>query len=187
MKPFTLALALALATACTTTEPAGDPTSPEDLPDLQVDDPTFTLPPYPVPPGQVLAAFSGCLTFGDFQAAGMGPAWRSLNTSQNQACTTCHANGEYGFVATSDEELFFEMITSDKYNLLQYFALDLSDPLAPAVIVNEQSFAGVSSGTAPHQQHPRFVFDNPGMVALHAWHALAIARHEAGTCGPPKF
>ncbi len=174
-----------LATACLGDGQSPDPVEPPTA-DPVIDDPAF---PFPEPPfdngfAQALAAFSGCLTFEDFQAANMGSTWRSLSSSGG-ACSSCHGVGEFGFVA-ADDQLFFETITTDKFYLLQYFAIDASIPGEPKIIVAEQSLTKVSTRVAPHAEHPSFDVA-PGLVALNAWYELAIARQQAGTCGPPTL
>jgi hypothetical protein len=164
----------------------------EYSPDLEVEplDETFVdprvAPPLlhvPQSPQGLLSTFSGCLTFDDFVASNMGPAWASLSTTSG-ACVACHGQGEFGFVAASDQELFFQLLTSDAYQMSHYFTVDVA---AEQVVVAEQSIQAVAVGTPPNQQHPRFPFDNPGMTALRAWHAMAVARQGAGTCESPRF
>jgi hypothetical protein len=59
-------------------------------------------------------------------------------------------------------------------------------PAAAAVVINEQSFKGVSGGVVPHATHPRFnPLENAGMTALKAFHDIVKAKVAGGQCPPP--
>jgi hypothetical protein len=122
----------------------------------------------------------------DFQAAGMAPAWSGLQTQNGLTCAGCHATGTGGFIAVAQAELFFNVIRQDKYMLLQFVTVDLAQGAAAAkVIINQQSFSGVSSGIAPHVEHPRFTNpENAGMTALHRFYDRTQQRITLGQCGP---
>jgi len=182
MRTIPCASILALvATACVDRNPSPNDLAPDPLSAATLGDRStgFHLPG---PTDDLLALFSGCLTRADFDASNMGPAWRGLATATG-SCTSCHGYGEYGFIASSDE-LLFEAITTDRYYMTQFFAVD---EVLGRVVVAEQQLAIVATGVPPYQQHPRFSLDDGGIQALRAWYALANARSDAGTCGPPTL
>src|SRR5688572_1723954 len=113
--------ALLLAVVTTSCVEAGSTSS--DLEAFDIVAPPVVLPGFQEP--GLLAAFSGCLTFEDFVASNMGPAWQSLSTQASGNCVVCHGNGEFGFTASNDQELFFEMITGSAYQMTHYFTIDL--------------------------------------------------------------
>lgn len=139
---------------------------------------------------RLLNEWSGCMTQQNFEAADMRN-WGNVNTNEGQ-CKTCHAGAEYGFVASNISNNFFNVITEDKYYMLQYFAVDLSLGVAAAkIIVNDRSFEGVGNRLAPHQQHPGFnPQNNNGYAALQAFYTSTMAAKTAapnGVCGPTKL
>ncbi len=139
---------------------------------------------------RLLQEWSGCMTQANFEAADMR-AWGNVNSNEGQ-CKTCHAGAEYGFVASNVSTNFFNVITEDKYYMLQYFAVDLSLGVAQAkIIVNDRSFEGVGNRLAPHQQHPGFnPQNNNGYAALQAFYQSTMAAKAAapnGVCGPSKL
>jgi len=139
---------------------------------------------------RLLREWSGCMTQTNFEAADMR-AWGGVNTNDGQ-CQTCHNGAEYGFIASNTSTNFFPTITEDKYYLLQYFAVDLSQGVAAAkIIINVRSFEGVGNRLAPHQQHPGFdPQNNNGFQALQAFYTSTMAAKAAapnGVCGPSKL
>lgn len=138
---------------------------------------------------RLMAEWSGCMSLDNFNAANMGPAWGNLSTNNNQECENCHVSGAEGFIASTLPEPFFNVISSNKYYMLQYFTVDLANGVANAAIkINETSFIGVSDGQDPHRQHPRFdPLDNEGMDALRQFYELTNARKVAGTCDPSRI
>jgi hypothetical protein len=145
-------------------------------------------------PGQVtqrlLEEWSGCMTQDNFEAADMRQ-WGNVNTNEGQ-CKTCHNQGEYGEIASNTSTLFFPTITQDKYYMLQYFSVDLSQGVENAkIIMNDKSFDGVGNGLPPHQQHPRFnPTNNNGYRALQAFYTSTMNAKLAapgGVCGPSKL
>jgi hypothetical protein len=129
--------------------------------------------------------WSGCMTLANFTAANM-KAWGSMRADNSQ-CQTCHAGGAYGNIAlANDDKTFFNVISTNKYYMAQYFSVDLSMGVAAAkVIVNTRSFTAVGGNLAPHTTHPRFTFDkSTGATALAKFYDLTVAAKTAGTCGP---
>jgi len=155
--------------------------------------------PNPTPTGEsageatvrLTKEWSGCMDLVNFQTANM-KAWGNVNANNGGNCKTCHYNGEYGMIAENQDTPFFDTIASDKYYMAQYFSVDLTGGVAAAkVIINTRSFAGVGTGIAPHQSHPRFdPENNNGMAALQEFYDLTVAAKAAapaGVCGPPKL
>lgn len=142
---------------------------------------------------RVLAEWSSCMTKANFDAANMAQRWGNLTANNNQRCSNCHASGDGGFIASIDSEVFFEVISTNKYFMLQYFTvkLDLANLANSKVEINTQSFIGVSEGKDPHREHPRFnALNNQGMTALNAFYNSTMEALQAagpGGCGPSKL
>lgn len=141
---------------------------------------------------RLLEEWSGCMTLTNFETADMR-AWGNDNANNpGGQCKTCHSLGEYGHIASATSTTFFPTITEDKYYMLQYFAVDLSLGVAAAkIIINDRSFEGVSTRTAPHQQHGDFNYQNTqGYAALQAFYNSTMTAKVAapgGICGPKKL
>jgi hypothetical protein len=135
----------------------------------------------------LLDEWSGCLSLANFVETNM-VAWANVIT-ENKKCADCHDDGDFGFIATLNTDLFFGTITTDRFHLLQYFSVDLTAGAQNAkIIVNQQSFAGVASGQAPHQGHPTFdPANNAGMTALLELYDRTVARKVAAMCDPPRL
>lgn len=138
---------------------------------------------------RLLKQWSGCMSQTNFDTANMPTAWGQMTAQNNQKCEDCHVNGAEGFIATDQEPTFFNVVSSNKYYMLQYFTVDLTQGTANAkIIVNTTSFAGVSNGQPPHLEHPKF---NPtgsqGMTALQSFYDLTNQRMAAGQCDPPRL
>jgi hypothetical protein len=138
---------------------------------------------------RLLKQWSGCMSLTNFNTATMADAWGNMNTTNNQQCENCHVNGAEGFIASRVPEPFFNTISANKYYMLQYFTVDLTQGTANAkIIINTTSFDGVSKGQDPHREHPRFnSTTNQGMTALQSFYDLTMARLTAGTCDPPRL
>lgn len=135
---------------------------------------------------RVLAEFAGCMNITNFQLANM-VAWADVDAQNNTQCRDCHVNGGEGFIATVNQDNFYNVLSSRKYYFLQYFTVDLTQGAAAAkVIINEVSMRGVATGQDPHREHPRFDLDNEGMAASQAFYDLTLARQAAGQCDPPR-
>ena len=142
---------------------------------------------------RVLAAWSACMTKTNFDAANMASAWGNMTANNNQRCSNCHASGDGGFIATVDSQLFFDVVSTNKYFMLQYFTvkLDLANLANSKVEINTKSFLGVSNGQDPHREHPRFnATQNNGMNALNTFYnttMAAVTAAGATGCGPSKL
>ena len=136
---------------------------------------------------RVLSQFAGCMKLTDFQAADMAQAWGGFDAQNNQECDNCHATGGEGFIASRQEQFFYDVVSTKKYYFLQYLTVDLTQGAAAAkVVMNRASFIGVANGQDPHREHPRF---NAG-TNTEAWQALTqfynatMANIQAGGCTP---
>jgi len=134
------------------------------------------------------------MTKTNFDTANMANAWGNMTANNNQRCSNCHAGGDGGFIASPTSQLFFDVVSSNKYYMLQYFSvkLDLTDLTKSTVEINTKSFLGVSTGQDPHREHPRFnATTNNGMTALKTFYdttmAAVTAAGPTGMCGPSKL
>ena len=131
--------------------------------------------------------WSGCMTLANFTTANM-VAFGNMR-ADNSACKTCHVNGEYGQIASDAPDLFFTLISTNRYYMAQYFSVDLSAGVATAKIIqNTKNLTSIGTATAPHTEHPRFTFaGSTGATALQKFYDLTVAAKTAGTCGPPTL
>jgi len=126
----------------------------------------------------ILRQWSGCMTLANFQAANMAASWSLLTTNDNKQCQNCHAQGQFGFIASSDETAFFDGISQHSALMIMYFTVDVP---TKTVVVNTTSFK--SANTKPG--HPRFnATANIGMTALATFHT-ATAMNTA--CDAPRM
>ncbi len=139
-----------------------------------------TTPTTPsVDPKAVLRTFSGCLTIADFNTALMAQKWGALSADNNQKCLNCHQGGGDGFIANTNADLMFKLMSENSAYLLKFFSVDTSGTPAK-VVINTGSFMNAGQTIAGH---PRFnPTTNAGMTALKAFYDLAVAKQTAGTC-----
>lgn len=155
--------------------------------------PTATTPPATETAAQattrVLDAWSACMTMTNFNTANMADAWGNMNAGNNDTCEECHTNGGQGFVASQLATGFYNLISTKRQYLTQYFAVDLTGGTAAAkVIINTVSFTQVGTNMPPHQEHPKFnPTNNQGMNALKKFYDATTAAMTAGTCGTPTL
>lgn len=144
-------------------------------------------PPDVGTPAQITTAllkeWSGCMSLASFQAAQMASRWSALSSSGGN-CGTCHNTGANGFIATANESVFFSAISTNKYYLLGYFAVNLAQA---KMVINTTNFAVVGGAQPPHTEHPTFPQSNAAMTALDQFYAATVARKAAGTCDPPRL
>lgn len=132
-----------------------------------------------------LARFRGCMTFDDFDAAGMA-AWGNVQTFDNQRCASCHATGGGGFVAIGVPLELYGAIDRSESRFLQYLTPRVLAPDQVVVGMNFDGFTLVGTGDDPHRTHPRFdAFANAGFAALQRFDEATRLRAERGECGPP--
>jgi hypothetical protein len=122
--------------------------------------------------------WSGCMTLANFAAANMATAWSTLTTTDNKQCLNCHDQGQYNFIATNDEALYFAGLSQHSYFMAMYFTVD---PATMKVIVSTASFKSANAKTG----HPKFNAEmNQGITALQAFHASTAANT---ACGAPTM
>jgi len=137
--------------------------------------------PPPVDPKQVLKTFSGCLTLADFNAANMAQSWGALAADNNQKCQNCHQAGGDGFIASTNAEIMFGLMSEQSAYMLKFFTVDTQAQPAK-IIINTGSFTNAGVTLAGH---PRFnPTTNIGMIALQKFYDAAMLKQTGGTCGP---
>jgi hypothetical protein len=138
-------------------------------------------------PTDVMAVFSGCMTITDWNAQGVASAF--ANTGSNQGnCIQCHVNGQGNFIASTDSQRVFDVITQHRAFLGAYFTTDVSDPANPKVAVNTGLFTTASQGRPPLYEHPLFQPDgNQAITKLTNFFNLTMQHQQAGACSPPRL
>jgi hypothetical protein len=144
------------------------------------------------------------MTLTNFQTANMSQAFGNMQANNGETCRSCHSTGGFGFMATGVAETnpaggppgLFTTMATDKYFLVMYYSVDLSDTTRDTagkltnakMKVNMDSFKGVALQQAPHVQHPSFNYQtNQMMTALNAFHTTTQAAVTAGNCGTTKL
>jgi hypothetical protein len=146
-------------------------------------------PPAGEGPGQVsnrlIAEWSGCMERASWDAEGVAVAWAELRSSEGP-CIRCHVNGQASFIATDDSARMFDLVTSNRYFLLSFFAADVSDLATAKMVINYDAFQRVATGAPPFLEHPQFDTQNDAMTALEVFYQRTLARQQAGQCDPPR-
>lgn len=152
-------------------EPAADPT-----PDASAE----------VITAELLGEWSGCMSAENFQVSAMATSWPGVVVlTTNKSCGDCHATGQFGFIATNDANLFFNLITTQRSFLQQYFAVDLPDA---RMIVNAQNFIAMGNADPPNTDHPKFDgAANPGLTSLEQFYDLTAQRKADHACDPSRL
>jgi len=141
-----------------------------------------TQQPPPTDPKTYLKDWSGCMSLANFQTAKMASAWGNLAATNNQRCANCHGSGAEGFIATTDEAVFFKMVTEQSAYMLKYFSVDTQNM---KVVINTGSLKNAGETITGH---PRFdATTNAGMTALQTFYDATMARKAAGTCDPSRL
>lgn len=136
----------------------------------------------PVDPKTYLQEWSGCMSLANFQTAKMAQAWGNMAATSNQRCANCHGNGAEGFIATTDEALFFKTVSEQSGYMLKYFSVDTQNM---KIVINTGSLKNAAEVIVGH---PRFnSTSNPGVTALQLFYDATMARKMAGTCDPPRL
>ncbi len=140
---------------------------------------------------RVLKQWSGCMTLANFNTANMADQWGNMQDNNNSTCQECHTSGGQGFVASALVSSMWDLISTQRQFMTQYFAVDLTGGTAAAkVIINTVSFTQVGTGVAPHIEHDRFnPTNNQGMTALNKFYTSTMAALTAtpSTCGTPTL
>jgi len=137
---------------------------------------------------RLMGEWSGCLKATDFTDINFGPAWSNKGSNEGN-CEQCHVNGYSGFKANDDNLGMYETLSTNKYYMLAYFQVDLSDLAAAKMAPNFANFIRVGTRQVPHQDHPQFNtnLNDAGFVALQALYDKTMANKAAGTCGPSRL
>lgn len=148
--------------------------------------------PGPETPAQatarLISEWSGCLKLEDFTGNNFGGRWSNKGSNQGN-CEQCHTSGAYGFMANDDNTLMYNTISSNKYYMMSFFAVDLTDMANPKMVPNFGTFERVGLRMVPHQDHPAFntARNDDALVALQQLYDLTMGYKTAGTCGTPKI
>jgi hypothetical protein len=141
-------------------------------------------------PGQasrrIISEWSGCMALADWEAEEVAPLWANLGSSEGP-CIRCHVNGQASFIATDDAPRMFNLVASDPYFLLTFFAADVSDVASAKMVINYDEFVRVATGAPPFTEHPQFDTQSDAMAALERFYQRTVARQTAGTCDPPRI
>jgi len=136
--------------------------------------------------------WSACMSLANFTTANM-IIWASVNSNDgngNATCGSCHNTGYEGFTANGVAATGFEIISSERLQMKQYFTID-STTAPTKMIVNTTNLNAVATGTAGHEGHRRFNLTNnnglAAMNALNAFYTSTMAAVTAGNCGPTKL
>lgn len=137
--------------------------------------------------------WSACMTIANFTSANMA-AWAQVNSNDgnnnNARCESCHNLGYEGFTANGVAQAGFDIISSERLQMKQYFTVD-SVTTPTKIIVNQANLQAVATGTEGHIGHRRFNLTNnqglTAMTALNNFYNLTMTAVAAGTCGPTKL
>jgi hypothetical protein len=149
-------------------------------------------PPPPVGEGpgvisnRLIAEWSGCMDRADWDADGVAVEWANLRSSEGP-CIRCHVNGQASFITTDDSARMFEVVSTNRYFLLSYFAADVADPATAKMVINYDAFVRVATGAPPFNEHPQFDTQNDAITALESFYQKTLTRKQAGTCGPSRI
>lgn len=145
----------------------------EDYPEGPLDESGLVPRAAPLTPLQRL---SGCLTFDDFEAAGVGRAFGAVDAAH--ACSNCHA-GEFQL----DDHAMFSKITGSRVVLARYLKAT-GTRVEPELVASDRTLTSVASRIGQYQEHPGFDVRDV-LLSLDTWSALATQRQRDGMCGPP--
>jgi hypothetical protein len=135
---------------------------------------------------QLISEWSGCMSLQIWNEEGVAEAWANKGSGEGP-CIRCHVNGQASFIATDDSERMFNVLVTNKYFMLSYFAADVTDLSAGTMMVNYDNMMRVGNGEYPHIEHPGFNPDGEAMDRLNAFYTRTMERKLAGTCDPPRL
>ncbi|MBK9029926.1 MAG: hypothetical protein IPL61_01055 [Myxococcales bacterium] len=148
--------------------------------------------PGPESPAQITARliseWSGCLKETDFVALNFGGSWANKGSNQGN-CEQCHTSGAYGMITNDDNTLMYNTLSSNKFYMMAFFAVDLTDMANAKMVPNFGTFERVGLRMVPHQDHPQFntARTDAAFVTLQQLYDLTMGYKTAGTCGPPRI
>ena len=61
-----------------------------------------------------MSQFAGCMTITNFNTANMANAWGNLQAKNGSECKRCHATGGEGFIASTNAQVMFDTISTNK-------------------------------------------------------------------------
>jgi hypothetical protein len=65
-----------------------------------------------------------------------------------------HVRRYSGFIANDDNTLMYNTLSTNKFYMLAFFAVDLTDMANPKMVPNFGTFERVGLRMIPHQDHP---------------------------------
>jgi hypothetical protein len=141
-------------------------------------------------PGQVseqlIMEWSGCMNLADWNELEVAQAWAAKGTSEGP-CIRCHINGQASFIATDESERMFNVLTTNRYFMLSYFAANVVDVANARMEVNRPAFDRVANGTYPHIEHPQFDVEGNAFDKLTEFYNRTVARKAANTCDAARM
>jgi hypothetical protein len=150
----------------------------------------------PPPPGtptpgelskQLIREWSGCLELLAVQETNVADEWAGLGSSEGP-CIRCHINGQASFIATDDDQRWFDVVSSNKYFMITYFTPNVLDLANPRMEINYDEFLRVGNAEFPFLEHPQFNgVDSDAIAALEALYTRTMERKAAGLCDPPRI
>ena len=141
-------------------------------------------------PGQaskrVISEWSGCMELAAWDAEGVAAEWANLSSNEG-TCIRCHVNGQASMIATDDSARMFNVVASDPYFMLTFFAADVTDVASAKMVVNYDEFVRVATNAPPFLEHPQFDVENDAIAALERFYQKTVERKAAGLCDPPRI
>jgi hypothetical protein len=123
---------------------------------------TTTPPTSPDSPAaaikRTMNQFAACMQLTDFQTANMATDLGNMQSRNPQdACHSCHDNGEYSFYNNNVEGAFYNVISTHSRYMLMYFSVDTTGGVANYKMqINPNSFMMVGQAKYPFNDHPQF-------------------------------
>lgn len=169
-----------LAAGCLEME--APPAPPPGTPDAGsvVDEPDATPVPTDTEP---LAEWSGCMTLGNWEAAGMG-AWSNKATEGGTVCSSCHGDGLARFNSNVDTTAMYQYNRYEVF-ITGFFTLSGEDGEVVVVPATEK----LDNKGAGSNNHPTYITSpgDPYYQALDQFYQLTLQQKAAGLCGPATF
>lgn len=169
-----------LAAGCLELEapPLPPPGSPDAGP--VIDEPDATPVPVDTEP---LAEWSGCMTLGNWEAAGMS-AWANKATEGGTVCASCHGDGLARFNAHVDGNAMYQYNRYEVF-ITGFFTLSVED----GEVIVVPALDKLTDKGQGSNNHPTYITSpsDPYFLALEQFHQLTLQQRQAGLCGPASF